>query len=63
MIGPTKKAVLGVVEPLTDILVGTLRFAEPVTANILIVIAICIAAFLFMVVSERKNKSPFVLKD
>ena len=55
LIGPTKTAVLGVFEPLTGILVGTLMFAEPMTANILIGIAICIAAVLFMVVSERKT--------
>ena len=55
LIGPTKTAVLGVFEPLTGILVGTLMFAEPVTANILIGIAICIAAVLFLVVSERKT--------
>ena len=54
LIGPTKTAVLGVFEPLTGILVGTLMFAEPMTPNILIGIAICIAAVLFMVVSERK---------
>lgn len=55
LIGPTKTAVLGVFEPLTGILVGTLLFSEPVTANILIGIAICIAAVLFMVVSEKKS--------
>lgn len=55
LIGPTKTAVLGVFEPLTGILVGTLVFAEPMTFNILAGIAICIAAVLFMVISERKS--------
>ena len=57
LIGPTKTAVLGVFEPLTGILVGTLVFAEPLTANIIIGVAICIAAVLFMVVSERKSST------
>ena len=57
LIGPTKTAVLGVFEPMTGILVGTLVFAEPVTTNILAGIAICIAAVLFMVVSENSSKA------
>ena len=56
LIGPTKTAVLGVFEPLTGILVGTMLFSEPVTTNIIIGIAICIAAVLFMVVSEKRQK-------
>ena len=54
LIGPTKTAVLGAFEPITAILVGTLVFAEPLTTNILIGIAICIAAVVFMILSERK---------
>ena len=53
MIGPAKTSVLGVFEPVTGILVGTLVFHEPLTANILVGIAICIAAVLFMVIAEN----------
>ena len=55
MIGPTKTSVLGVFEPVTAILIGTLAFSEPATVNIIIGIAICISAILFMVASEKRN--------
>jgi drug/metabolite transporter (DMT)-like permease len=45
---------LGAFEPVTAILVGTLVFGEPLTTNIIAGIAICIAAVLFMIMSERK---------
>ena len=54
LIGPTKTSVLGAFEPITGILVGTLVFGEPMTGNILLGITICIAAVVFMVVSEKK---------
>lgn len=54
MIGPTKTSVLGAFEPVTAILVGTLVFSEPLTLNIVAGIVICIAAVLFMIVSERR---------
>ena len=54
MIGPTKTSVLGAFEPVTAILVGTLVFSEPLTLNIVAGIVICIAAVLFMIVSEKK---------
>ena len=53
-IGPTKTAVLGAFEPVTAILIGTIVFAEPLTPNILAGIAICIAAVLFMIMTEKK---------
>ncbi|MBR0309545.1 MAG: DMT family transporter [Paludibacteraceae bacterium] len=53
LIGPTKTSVLGALEPVTAIMVGTLVFDEPLTANIIAGIVICIAAVLFMIVSER----------
>ena len=56
LIGPTKTAVLGVFEPITGILVGTMVFSEPVTTNIIIGITICIAAVLFMVINEKRQK-------
>lgn len=48
-IGATKASVLGVFEPITAILVGTLMFGEPLTANIVIGIAIAIVAVTFMI--------------
>ena len=54
LIGPTKTAVMGAFEPVTAILVGTIVFSEPLTTNIIAGIAICIAAVLFMIMSERK---------
>ena len=48
-IGATKASVLGVFEPITAILVGTLMFGEPLTANIIIGIGISIAAVTFMI--------------
>lgn len=54
MIGPTKTSVLGAFEPVTAILIGTLVFSEPLTLNIVAGIVICIAAVLFMIISERR---------
>lgn len=56
-IGPTKTAVLGVSEPLTAIAIGTFVFAEPFTFNIAAGVAICIAAILFMVLSDSRKKA------
>jgi drug/metabolite transporter (DMT)-like permease len=44
---------LGAFEPVTAILVGTLVFGEPLTVNIFAGIVICIAAVLFMILSEK----------
>lgn len=48
-IGATKASVLGVFEPITAILVGTLMFGEPLTVNIVIGICIAIVAVTFMI--------------
>lgn len=48
-IGATKASVLGVFEPITAILVGTLMLGEPLTTNIVIGIAIAIVAVTFMI--------------
>ncbi len=48
-IGPTKTSILGVFEPLTAILIGTLLFGEPLTARMAVGIAVCIAAVIFMI--------------
>ena len=54
-IGPTKTAVLGVFEPLTAILIGTLMFGETLTAKMAVGIAICVAAVVFMIVKPGKK--------
>ncbi len=51
-IGAAKASVLGVFEPITAILVGALAFGEPVTANVIIGIALTMAAVVFMIVSS-----------
>ena len=48
-IGATKASVLGVFEPITAILIGTLMFGEPLTSNILLGIGIAIVAVTFMI--------------
>lgn len=57
LIGATKTSVLGVFEPITGILVGTWVFAEPLTTNVIIGIAICIAAVLFLILSEQPTEA------
>lgn len=53
-IGAAKASVLGVFEPITAILVGALAFGETVTANVIIGIALTMAAVTFMIVSSGK---------
>ena len=48
-IGPTKTSILGVFEPLTAILIGTLMFSEPMTWKMGVGIAICVGAVVFMI--------------
>ncbi len=48
-IGATKASVLGVFEPITAILVGTLVFGEALTTNIIVGITIAIVAVTFMI--------------
>ena len=48
-IGATKASVLGVFEPITAILIGTLMFGDPLTTNILLGIGIAIVAVTFMI--------------
>ncbi len=53
-IGATKASVLGVFEPITAILVGTLMFDEPLTMNISIGIGIAIVAVTFMISMTKR---------
>ena len=53
-IGATKASVLGVFEPITAILVGTLVFGEALTANIIAGILISIVAVTFMIMLTKR---------
>lgn len=53
-IGATKASVLGVFEPITAIMVGTLIFGEPLTANIIIGIVISIVAVTLMIATTKR---------
>lgn len=53
-IGATKASVLGVFEPITAILVGTVMFGEPLTTNIVLGICIAIVAVTFMISVTRR---------
>ncbi len=53
-IGATKASVLGVFEPITAILVGTLVFAEALTTNIIAGILISIVAVTFMIIATKR---------
>ena len=53
-IGATKASVLGVFEPITAILVGTVVFGEALTANIIIGILISIVAVSFMIMVTKR---------
>lgn len=53
-IGATKASVLGVFEPITAILVGTLVFGEVLTANIVIGILLAMIAVTFMIVTTKR---------
>ena len=53
-IGATKASVLGVFEPITAILVGTLVFGETLTSNIIIGILIAMFAVTFMIISTKR---------
>ena len=53
-IGATKASVLGVFEPITAILVGTLVFGEALTTNIITGIMISIVAVTFMIMVTKR---------
>jgi len=54
LIGPTRTSVLGVFEPVTAILIGTVLFIEPMTPRMLVGITLCLAAVIFISVSKHK---------
>lgn len=53
-IGATKASVMGVFEPITAILVGTLVFGEALTSNIIIGILISVIAVTFMITVTKR---------
>lgn len=53
-IGATKASVLGVFEPVTAILVGTVVFGEALTTNIVVGIVISIVAITFMIAMTKR---------
>ena len=56
IIGATKAAVMGVFEPLTAILIGTLVFGEKMSWNIAIGIVLSVFAICFMILCPGKKK-------
>ena len=53
-IGATKASVLGVFEPITAMLVGTLMFGEPLTMSIIVGISIAIVAVTLMITLTKR---------
>lgn len=53
-IGATKASVMGVFEPVTAILIGTVVFGEALTTNIVVGILLSIAAIVFMIAKTRR---------
>ena len=53
-IGATKASVLGVFEPITAILIGTLCLGETLTTNILLGILIAVASVVFMIATTKR---------
>ena len=53
-IGATKASVLGVFEPITAILVGTVFLGEVLTTNIIVGILLAMGAVTFMIVSTKR---------
>lgn len=53
-IGPTKTSILGVFEPLTAILIGTILFGESLTLKMVVGILVCVAAVVFMILRPRQ---------
>ena len=55
LIGPTRTSVLGVFEPVTAILIGTVLFLEPITPRMLIGITLCLAAVIFISLNKKND--------
>ena len=53
-VGATKTSILGILEPLTAIVIGTLVFQEAFTLNVALGVALILFAILFMILTEKK---------
>lgn len=53
-VGATKTSVLGILEPLTAIFIGTLVFHEAFALNVAFGVALILFAILFMILTEKK---------
>ena len=56
-VGATKTSVLGILEPLTAIVIGTLVFKEAFTLNVALGVVLILFAILFMILTEKKPSS------
>ncbi len=54
-VGATKCSILGILEPLTAIFIGTLVFHEPFTLNVALGVVLILFAIVFMILTERKT--------
>ena len=54
-VGATKTSVLGILEPLTAIVIGTLVFHEAFTLNVAIGVALILFAILFRILTDKKT--------
>ena len=54
-VGATKTSVLGILEPLTAIVIGTLVFHEAFTLNVALGVVLILFAILFMILTEKKR--------
>ena len=53
-VGATKTSILGILEPLTAIFIGTLVFKEPFTLTVALGVVLILFAILFMILTEKK---------
>ena len=53
-VGATKTSILGILEPLTAIVIGTLVFHEAFTFNVALGVVLILFAILFMILTEKK---------
>lgn len=55
MVGATKTSILGILEPLTAIFIGTVVFKEPFTLNVALGVVLILFSILFMVLTDKKK--------
>ena len=54
-VGATKTSILGILEPLTAIFIGTLVFHEAFTLNVALGVVLILFAILFMILTDKKR--------